>query len=168
VDLDQKIQYLIIEFSVNFFGKLDSIENTGTDPVRSCNKCTHTHTQCGRTSSKTLHAPSRAPLLLPLLSFLTNGITIVFVVRLQSTLTISGGMDSAFVSFQRNDEHHALSLNLRMVGGIWNMCLSTYSGETCARADAPLNTWIKFFYTYHPSALPRGNIRVEYTSSSVQ
>ena len=46
------------------------------------------------------------------------------------------------------------------------MCLSTYSGETCARADAPLNTWIKFFYTYHPSASPRGNVRVEYTSSS--
>ena len=96
----------------------------------------------------------------------TNGITIVFVVRLQSTLTISGGMDSAFVSFQRNDEHHALSLNLRMIGGIWNMCLSTYSGETCARADAPLNTWIKFFYTYHPNASPRGNVQVEYTSSS--
>jgi len=96
----------------------------------------------------------------------TNGITIVFVVRLQSTLTNSGGMDASFVSFQRSDEHHALSLNLRMIGGILHMCLSTYSGETCARADAPLETWIKFSYTYHPSASPRGNVRVEYTSSS--
>ena len=46
------------------------------------------------------------------------------------------------------------------------MCLSTYSGETCALADAPLNTWIKFLYTYHPNASPRGNVQVEYTSSS--
>jgi len=46
------------------------------------------------------------------------------------------------------------------------MCLGTYSGDTCARADAPLNTWIKFLYTYHPNASPRGNVRVEYTSSS--
>jgi len=96
----------------------------------------------------------------------SNGLTIVFVLRLQSGLTNSGGSDASFISFQRDDEHLALSVNVRIISGILHMCLTTYSGETCARADAPLDTWMQFTYTYNPSASPRGNVQVKYKSVS--
>jgi hypothetical protein len=97
----------------------------------------------------------------------SNGITIVFVVRIQSTITSYSGMDTSFFSMQRGDEFHALSVNLRTISGILNLCVSTWTGgEACARADAPLNTWIKVSYVYHPSSSPRHKLQVEYTSSS--
>jgi hypothetical protein len=101
-----------------------------------------------------------------------NGLTVIFVVRFQSELTGNGGdrwqSFASFFSMQRNDEHSALNVNVCKISNIVHMCFTTYQGATCARADAPLGTWMQFTYTYHPSALPRGNIRVEYTSLSVQ
>ena len=99
-----------------------------------------------------------------------NGLTIVFVFRLQSELTNTGGdrwqSFASFLSMQRDDEHSALNVNVCKIGNIVHMCFSTYSGATCARADAPLGTWMQFTYTYHPNVSPRGTVRVEYTSSS--
>jgi hypothetical protein len=76
-------------------------------------------------------------------------------------------MDTSFFSMQRGDEFHALSVNLRTISGILNLCVSTWTGcEECARADAPLDTWIKVSYVYHPSSSPRHKLSVEYTLSS--
>ena len=96
-----------------------------------------------------------------------NGITIIFVICLQSTLTAYNGMDTSFFSMQRSDEFHSLSVNLRSISGILNLCVSTWTGgEACARADAPLDTWMKVAYVYHPSSSPRHNLSIEYTLSS--
>ena len=68
---------------------------------------------------------------------------------------------------QRSDEFHSLSVNLRSISGILNLCVSTWTGgEACARADAPLDTWMKVAYVYHPSSSPRHNLSIEYTLSS--
>ena len=91
----------------------------------------------------------------------------MLVVRFLETIPQYNGMSSALFTMQRNDEFLGFDVHLRLVGGVLHLCIGTWSASnTCARADAPLNTWIQIAYTYHPIASPRHRIRVEYTTSS--
>jgi 16S rRNA (cytosine1402-N4)-methyltransferase len=62
-------------------------------------------------------------------------------------------MDTSFFSIQRGDEFHALSVNLKKVSDILNLCVSTWTGgEACARADAPLDMRMNYGDNKTPTA----------------
>jgi hypothetical protein len=95
-----------------------------------------------------------------------SGATAVFVVRFLETLSLYNAQMALF-SMQRSDEFIGFDVHLRTISSVLNLCIRTWSAEnTCTVANAPLNTWIRVAYKYHPSASPRSRLVVEYTDSS--
>jgi ferredoxin len=91
----------------------------------------------------------------------TSGATVMFVVRFLETLS-SYNAQTVLFSMQRSDEFIGFDVHLRTVSSVLNLCISTWSaGNTCTVANAPLNTWIRVVYTYHPSSSPRNRLVVE-------